>query len=169
LAATADLTQETANGANKPQRMRGLEAHGVDEDGAVFRRCEQVSNLSAHGPEGIWDRESAVQLELGDFEGLLAWGGKRAGLPVARVDTDRAVGDLTVAQMAGTDLKTISDQLGHSSIVLTADTYTSVLPAAQYKAAEATARLVLDAARHERNKIATVARRMRVTVAKARR
>ena len=122
LAATADLTQETANGTNKPQRMRGLEAHGVDEDGAVFRRCEQVSNLGAHGPEGIWDRESAVRLELGDFEGLLAWGGKRAGLSVARVDTDRAVGDLTVAQMAGTDLKTISDQLGHSSIVLTADT-----------------------------------------------
>jgi hypothetical protein len=50
--------------------------------------------------------------------------------------------------------KTIQDQLGHSSIVLTADTYTSVLPAAQYKAAEATTWLVLDAARNDRDKIA---------------
>src|SRR5205814_1117720 len=54
-----------------------------------------------------------------------------------------------------------SGQLGHSSIALTADTYTSVLPAAQYKAAEATARLVLDAARNDRDRIATVARRVR--------
>lgn len=58
-------------------------------------------------------------------------------------------GAATLAHLAGTDLKTIQDQLGHSSIVLTADTYTSVLPAAQYKAAEATAKLVLDAARGE--------------------
>ena len=85
-----------------------------------------------------------------------------AGLPPIRLHVLRH-GAAALAHMAGTDLKTISDQLGHSSIVLTADTYTSVLPAAQYKAAEATARLVLDAARHERNKIATVARRMRVT------
>jgi hypothetical protein len=35
-----------------------------------------------------------------------------------------------------------------------------VLPAAQYKAAEATARLVLDAARNDRDKIAIVARRI---------
>ncbi|MCA1836976.1 MAG: hypothetical protein LC721_11870, partial [Actinobacteria bacterium] len=46
--------------------------------------------------------------------------------------------------------------------MLTADTYTSVLPAAQYTAAEATARLVLDATRNDREKIATVARRVRV-------
>lgn len=37
--------------------------------------------------------------------------------------------------------------LGHSRIVLTADTYTSVLPVVARRAAEATARLVLDAAR----------------------
>jgi hypothetical protein len=40
----------------------------------------------------------------------------------------------------------LQEQLGHSSIVLTAATYTSVLPAALHKAAEATARLVLDTA-----------------------
>ena len=51
--------------------------------------------------------------------------------------------------------------------MLTADTYTSVLPAAQHKAAEATARLVLDAARYDRHKIATVARRTRVATRKS--
>jgi integrase len=84
------------------------------------------------------------------------------GLPPVRLH-DLRHGAATLAHLAGTDLKTISDQLGHSSIVLTADTYTSVLPAAQYKAAEATAQLVLDAARNDRHNIATVARRMRIT------
>ncbi|BCB84893.1 hypothetical protein [Phytohabitans suffuscus] len=40
----------------------------------------------------------------------------------------------------------MQEQLGHTSIVLTADTYTSVLLDLHFKAAEATARLVLKAA-----------------------
>src|SRR6266536_908517 len=84
-----------------------------------------------------------------------------AGLPPVRLH-DLRHGAATLAHLAGTDLKTIQDQLGHSSIVLTADTYTSVLPAAQYKAAETTARLVLNAARNDRAKIAIMARRTRV-------
>ncbi|HEY2579945.1 MAG TPA: hypothetical protein VGI74_26830 [Streptosporangiaceae bacterium] len=44
---------------------------------------------------------------------------------------------------AGTDLKTIADQLGHSSIVLTADTYLSVAIELGLAAAAATARLIL--------------------------
>src|SRR5204863_9977365 len=52
----------------------------------------------------------------------------------------------TLAHEAGADLKTVQEQLGHTSIVLTADTYTSVLLDLHFKAAEATARLVLKAA-----------------------
>jgi hypothetical protein len=51
--------------------------------------------------------------------------------------------------------------------MLTADTYTSVLPTAQYKAAEVTARLVLNAARTDRGKIAVVARQIRVAARKS--
>jgi hypothetical protein len=51
----------------------------------------------------------------------------------------------TLARAAGADLKAVQDQLGHASIALTGDIYTSVLPGAQREAAEATARLVLDA------------------------
>jgi len=53
----------------------------------------------------------------------------------------------------GADLKTLQDLLGHSSIVITADTYTSVLPLAQRRCAEATAKLVLAAAHRTQEKI----------------
>ena len=68
----------------------------------------------------------------------------RAGLPPIRLH-DLRHGAATLARAAGADLKAVQDQLGHATIVLTADTYTSVLPESQREAAEATARLVLDA------------------------
>jgi integrase len=46
-----------------------------------------------------------------------------------------------------TDLKIIQQMLGHSSIVTTADTYTSVLPETAHRAAEATADMIIEAAR----------------------
>ncbi|MFI5958060.1 tyrosine-type recombinase/integrase [Cryptosporangium sp. NPDC051539] len=54
-------------------------------------------------------------------------------------------GAATIAHAAGADLKTIQDQLGHASIALTADTYTTVLPDAQFAAADATAEVLLGA------------------------
>ncbi|MEU4217157.1 hypothetical protein [Actinoplanes sp. NPDC026623] len=70
-------------------------------------------------------------------------------------------GAASLAHTAGTNLKTVQDQLEHASIVLTADTYTSVLPAAQHKAAEATARLILTTARNARAKMTAKNRRRR--------
>ncbi|MHA4945692.1 tyrosine-type recombinase/integrase [Micromonospora sp. SD19] len=68
----------------------------------------------------------------------------RAGLPPIRLH-DLRHGAATLAREAGADLKAVQDQLGHATIQLTADIYTSVLPESQREAAEATARLVLDA------------------------
>lgn len=45
-------------------------------------------------------------------------------------------------------LKTIADQLGHSSVVLTADTYLSVATELGLRAAADEARLILRAGRH---------------------
>ncbi|WP_370321545.1 tyrosine-type recombinase/integrase [Actinoplanes sp. ATCC 53533] len=70
-------------------------------------------------------------------------------------------GAASLAHAAGADLKTLQDLLGHSSILVTADTYTSVLPATQRHCADATAKLVLDAARRTRKKIKNAARRNR--------
>ena len=83
---------------------------------------------------------------------------KAAGLPPVRLH-DLRHGAASLAHTAGADLKTVQDQLGHSSIVLTADTYTTVLPVAQHKAAEATARLILTTARGLRAKINRANRR----------
>lgn len=45
------------------------------------------------------------------------------------------------------ELKVVQDMLGHSSIVLTADTYTSVLPEVAHQAAEKVAALIVRAGR----------------------
>jgi len=71
---------------------------------------------------------------------------RRSGLPPVRLH-DLRHGAATLALAAGADLKTIQDMLGHASIVLTADTYTSVLPVVARQAAEGIAHLIIDAGR----------------------
>jgi len=69
---------------------------------------------------------------------------QHTGLPPARLH-DLRHGAATLALAAGADLKVVADQLGHCSIVLTADTYTSVAMELALAAAEAVARLILRA------------------------
>ena len=64
-----------------------------------------------------------------------------AGLPLVRLH-DLRHGAATIALAAGTDMKVVQDMLGHSSITLTSDTYTSVLPEIARAAAENTASLI---------------------------
>jgi integrase len=68
------------------------------------------------------------------------------GLPPIRLH-DLRHGAATLALAAGVELKVVQDMLGHSSIVLTADTYTSVLPEVAHRAAEKTAAHVMKARR----------------------
>jgi len=76
---------------------------------------------------------------LGDLFRRLAKAGR---LPPVRLH-DLRHGAASLALQAGTDLKVISDQLGHASIVLTADTYISVLPDLAHDAAQRVADLIL--------------------------
>jgi integrase len=71
---------------------------------------------------------------------------KELGLPPIRLH-DLRHGAATLALASRTDLKVIQQMLGHSSIVTTADTYTSVLPETAHRAAQATADMVIKAAR----------------------
>lgn len=66
---------------------------------------------------------------------------ERTGLPPVTLHGLRH-GAATLALAAGTDLKVVQDQLGHSTITLTADTYTSVLPETARAAADSTAALL---------------------------
>jgi len=68
----------------------------------------------------------------------------QAGLPPVRLH-DLRHGAATLALAAGVDLRTVQDMLGHCSIVLTADTYISVLPEVARAAAEKVAALILRA------------------------
>jgi integrase len=72
-----------------------------------------------------------------------------SGLPPIRLH-DLRHGAASLALSAGAELKVVSAMLGHSSIQLTADTYTSVLPDTAHKAAEDTAALLFDAGRRKR-------------------
>jgi integrase len=64
-----------------------------------------------------------------------------ADLPPIRLH-DLRHGAATLALASGANLKVVQEMLGHSSITITADTYTSVLPVVAAQAAEAAARLV---------------------------
>ncbi len=64
-----------------------------------------------------------------------------AGLPPIRLHDLRHTA-ASLALQAGVPLKVVSEQLGHSSLAITADTYTSVLPAAAQAAAQAMADVV---------------------------
>lgn len=70
---------------------------------------------------------------------------KRAGLPPIRLH-DLRHGAATLALAGGANLKVVQEMLGHASIAITADTYTSVLPEVARAAAEAAAALVPRAA-----------------------
>jgi integrase len=67
-----------------------------------------------------------------------------SGLPPVRLH-DLRHGAATLMLLEGASLKTIADQLGHFSVVLTADTYLSVAVELGLKAAADAARLVLNA------------------------
>lgn len=69
---------------------------------------------------------------------------EESGLPPVRLH-DLRHGAATLMLLAGDELKTIADQLGHSSVVLTADTYLSVAVELGLKSAAEAARLVLKA------------------------
>ncbi|MFB4285586.1 site-specific integrase [Nonomuraea sp. MTCD27] len=81
-----------------------------------------------------------------------------SGLPPVRLH-DLRHGAATLALASGTELKVVQGTLGHASIVLTADTYVSVLPQLYHDSARATARLVLRAGRATNRKIGKAGRR----------
>lgn len=66
---------------------------------------------------------------------------KRAGLPLLTPHGLRHT-HASHALAAGVDLKTVSARLGHSTIALTANTYSHVMPAGDRAAAESVASLL---------------------------
>jgi integrase len=116
--------------ALRAHRERQRTEHGLDRpDGFVFAR-----------PDG---RPYSPGYLTHRFARLVAG----LGLPPIRLH-DLRHGAATLALASGADLKAIQDMLGHASIVLTADTYASVLPEVARRTADGIARLIVQAGRY---------------------
>jgi hypothetical protein len=89
----------------------------------------------------MFTREDGTQLHPDTASTVFARLQREAGLPPIRLhDLRHTAASLALA--AGVPLKVVSEQLGHSSLAITADTYTSVLPAVARAAAEAVADVI---------------------------
>ena len=119
-----DTTTVSALRRHRARQLRELTELGASDSGYVF--------TDTHG------RPIAAHY-LGDLFRRLV---KASGLPPVRLH-DLRHGAASLALQAGADLKVVCDQLGHSSIVLTADTYISVLPDLALDAAQRVAELIL--------------------------
>jgi integrase len=94
----------------------------------------------------VFTKEDGTALHPATVTDLLHALTAAAGLPPVRLH-DLRHGAATIALAAGTDMKIVQEMLGHSSITLTSDTYTSVLPEIARAAAENTASLIPRASR----------------------
>ncbi|WP_167369604.1 site-specific integrase [Amycolatopsis orientalis] len=89
----------------------------------------------------VWTRPDGSALRPSWIGDEFERHGRAAGLPPIRLHDLRHVA-ATLMLAAGIDLKVVQETLGHSSWVVTRDTYTSVLPELARSAAEATVALV---------------------------
>jgi integrase len=105
--------------STRPSRPQSFRALGLSPDsvGWVFTR-----------PDGQNVHPNDVSVH---FARLIT----QADLPPIRLH-DLRHGAATLALASGADLKVVQEMLGHSSITITADTYTSVLPELARAAAE---------------------------------
>jgi hypothetical protein len=110
------------------------------------QRAERVGYGDGYRDSGyVFTNRNGTPLAPGSlthvFQGLI---GEQEVPPIRLHDLRH--GAATLALAAGVELKVVQEMLGHCSIVVTADTYTSVLPEVARTAAEKTAAYVLRAA-----------------------
>ncbi|MFJ8043848.1 tyrosine-type recombinase/integrase [Kitasatospora sp. NPDC096147] len=128
-------------------RTIALDSHTLQELRDHFDRMDEARKEAANAglpwPEtdSVFIREDGAEINpnyLTDrFERLYT----RIGLPPVRLHDLRHLA-ATLLLGAGADLKVVQEVLGHSTIAMTADTYTSVLPALDRDSAEKAAALV---------------------------
>ncbi|MFD0772369.1 tyrosine-type recombinase/integrase [Streptomonospora algeriensis] len=133
---------------------------------AVLRRHQAAQQQEAQTAGRPWEEDGYVftaprgnALAPDSLTRLFQRRLRQSGLPPVRLH-DLRHGAATLALAAGAELKVVQAMLGHASIVVTADTYASVLPETAHAAAEETAALVL-AGMHGKKDRVTPSRRTR--------
>jgi integrase len=135
-----------------PKSEAGHRVVALDDDTTAVlaaHRKQQLEERLAWGPNWtdtglFFTRENGEALHPADVTARFTQLVVDAGLPPVRLH-DLRHGAATLAFAAGADLKVVQEMLGHSSVVLTGDTYTSVLPEVARAAAEGTAALIRNA------------------------
>ncbi|WP_234346557.1 tyrosine-type recombinase/integrase [Streptomyces sp. NRRL B-11253] len=89
----------------------------------------------------VFTQENGEMLHLANVTRRFVELYEEIGFPPIRLH-DLRHGAATLAHAVGADFKNILEMLGHSSITITADVYTSLLSEADLAIAEATVRLV---------------------------
>jgi integrase len=131
--------------ASPPKSKASTRTIALDDDTvAVLRQHRDHTQRPEHG--FVFTRPDGQPLSPERLSRLMRAFNQQAGLPPVRFH-DLRHGAASLALAAGTDLKVVQDMLGHASIVLTADTYVSVLPEVAHKSAADTATLIRQAGR----------------------
>jgi integrase len=137
-------TELTPPKTEDSERVVSLDAGTV----AVLRRWRTKQDTERRAWGSAWQhaglvftREDGSQLHPDLVTDTFTRLSAAAGLPPIRLHDLRHTA-ASLALQAGVPLKVVSEQLGHSALAITADTYTSVLPGVAQAAAEAVAGVV---------------------------
>jgi integrase len=107
----------------------------------AHRKQQKTDQLAWVESGNVFTREDGAALHPATMTGQFERLAFEAGVPPIRLH-DLRHGAATLALAAGVDMKVISAMLRHSSVTITSDTYTSILPGVAREAAEAVAALV---------------------------
>jgi integrase len=131
--------------ATAPKSAASRRTLAIDEDAVKLLRQHRAAQETSVGAcEYVFADAAGHALRHSHATHQFKAAVRTSGLPPVRLH-DLRHGAATLALAAGVDLKTVQAMLGHSTIVTTADIYTSVLPELQRDAAAAIAALVLKA------------------------
>ncbi len=138
---------ETGESAPKTTSSEGLVA--LDADTVVVLRQHEANQDAARARLGsdwvdtdlLFTQPDGSPLHPADVTARFQELTRQAGLPPIRLH-DLRHGAATLALAAGADMKVVQNMLRHSSITVTMDTYTTVLPEVALAAAEATAKII---------------------------
>ena len=139
-----------ATEVGEPKTDSGARTISLDQVATVtaLRQWREAQDAERHQWGAAWTdtglvftRENGTQLHPDMVTDTFARISRAASLPPIRLHDLRHTA-ASLALQAGVPLKVVSEQLGHSSLAITADTYTSVLPAVARAAAEAVASII---------------------------
>jgi len=125
-------------------RVVALDAHTVTVLRKHQQRQQEEQELWGEGWSDsglVFTREDGRPLDPAFVTRRFATLARAAGVPVIRLHALRHT-SASVGLLAGESMKEISERLGHSSITITADTYTHVSPALAQESAERRAALL---------------------------